>query len=115
MAAICVIGLARLIGAWGQSPQAFEVASVKPSRSDRAESNFDSRAGGRLTATNVSLRELIRLAFGVRDYQIARAPGWIGTARYDIDAKAGSGRNAGDKDITSLLRIARRRNFRSML
>lgn len=104
MAAICVIGLVRLTGAWGQSSPAFEVASVKPSRSDSAESNFDSRPGGRLTATNVSLRELIRLAFGVRDLQIARAPGWIGTARYDINAKAGSGRNPGDKDITPLLR-----------
>jgi bla regulator protein blaR1 len=100
-----VIALASLTGAWGQSSsQAFEVASVKPSRSGGGESNFDSRPGGRLTATNVSLRELIRLAFGVRDYQIARAPGWIDTARYDIDAKTGSAGNAGDKDISPLLR-----------
>jgi uncharacterized protein (TIGR03435 family) len=104
LAATGVIGLASLAGAWGQSSQAFEVASVKPSRSDGGQSNVDSRPGGRLTATNVSLRELIRLTFGVKDYQIAPAPGWIGTARYDINAKAGSARNAGDKDITPLLR-----------
>jgi uncharacterized protein (TIGR03435 family) len=104
LAAIGIIGLVSRAGAWGQSSQAFEAASVKPSRGDGGESNVDSRPGGRLTATNISLRELIRLAFGVKDYQIARAPGWIGTVRYDIDAKAGSARNAGDKDITPLLR-----------
>src|SRR5580658_662985 len=104
LAAIGIVGLVSLTGAWGQSSQAFEVASVKPSRSNSGESNIDSRPGGGLTATNVTLTELIRLAFGVKDYQIVRAPGWIGTARYDIDAKAGNARNASDKDITPLLR-----------
>lgn len=98
------MALASLCSAWGQPLQAFEVASVKASRSGSAESNFDSRPGGRLIATNVSLKELIRLAFAVRAYQIARAPGWIDTARYDIDAKAAGPANTGDKDISPLLR-----------
>ena len=102
MAAIGGMALASISGAWGQSPEAFEVASVKPNRSGSAESNFDSRPGGRLTAANVSLKELIRLAFGVKDYQI-RAPEWIGAARYDIAAKASPG-NVSDKNITPLLR-----------
>lgn len=34
------------------------------------------------------MRELIRLAYSVRDYQIGRAPGWIDSARFDITAKS---------------------------
>jgi bla regulator protein blaR1 len=71
-----------------QQPQGFEVASIKPSRNNAAESNLDSAPGGRLTATNITLRELIRLAYGVKDYQIEHAPGWLDGERYDIAAKS---------------------------
>jgi len=47
--------------------------------------------------------ELIRVAFGVKDYQI-RAPEWIGAVRYDIAAKPGSMGNISDKDVSPLLR-----------
>jgi uncharacterized protein (TIGR03435 family) len=33
---------------------------------------------------------LIKLAFGVKDYQISGAPGWIDSERYDIAAKTAS-------------------------
>ena len=72
----------------GQPATGFEVASIKPSRSGSIESNLDSAPGGRLTATNITVRELIRLAFGVKDYQIKRAPGWVDSERYDILAKS---------------------------
>jgi len=45
---------------FGQSSLAFEVASVKPNRTG-GDANLDSR-GGRLTATNITVRELIRVA-----------------------------------------------------
>jgi hypothetical protein len=35
----------------------------------------------------ITVRELIRLAYGVKDYQIAKAPGWIDSERFDIAAK----------------------------
>ena len=72
---------------WGQPSPAFEVVSVKPNRTGSAESNLDSR-GRRMTATNITVRELLRVAFLVRDFQIAQAPAWIDNERYDIDAKA---------------------------
>ncbi len=87
-----------------QSPQAFEVASIKPSHSGSDESNIDSTKGGRLTCTNVSLKELIRLAFGVKDYRIQGAPGWIDTDRYDIAAKAAIPGNTGYEELKLLLR-----------
>lgn len=98
------MALTSLIGALGQSPRTFEVASIKPSHSSSDESNVDSTKGGRLTCTNVSLKELIRLAFGVKDYQIQGAPGWIDTDRYDIAAKAASPGNTNIEELKSLLR-----------
>lgn len=81
-------GLALLSAARAQQSQSFEVASIKPSRNNNADSNLDSAPGGRLTATNITVRELIRLAFGVKDFQIERAPGWLESERYDIAAKS---------------------------
>jgi uncharacterized protein (TIGR03435 family) len=76
------------------SAQEFEVVSIRPNRSGATDSNLDSLPGGRLSATNITVRELIRLAYGVKDYQIERAPGWIDTERYDIAATGSAGRKA---------------------
>jgi uncharacterized protein (TIGR03435 family) len=84
--------------------QTFEVASIRPSRDSNAESNLDSGKGGRLTATNITVRELIRLAFGVKDYQIERAPGWIESQGYDIAAKTAGRKNSSYEDEQALVR-----------
>ncbi len=97
------IALASIGGASAEPPQALEVASVKPSRNTTADPNLDS-VGGRLTATNITVRELIRLAFGVKDYQISRAPGWIDSERFDIVAKSVSGKSNSLEDEKSLVR-----------
>jgi uncharacterized protein (TIGR03435 family) len=100
------VGLSILTGlaalSWAQPALTLEVASVKASRDAAAESNVDS-VRGRLTATNVTVRELIRLAYGVRDYQIERAPAWVDSARFDIAAKSVSGSN-NMGDVKSLVR-----------
>jgi uncharacterized protein (TIGR03435 family) len=83
-----VIFGAALPPASAQPSQSFEVASIKPSRNNTAESNLDSAPGGRLTATNITVRELIRFAYGVKDYQIEHAPRWLEGERYDIAAKS---------------------------
>lgn len=102
--AFAALGLALGIAAvYGQSPPAFEVASVKPNRSGSADSNLDSR-GGRLTATNISPRELIQVAFQVKDYQVARAPAWIDKERYDIAAKTADAAKVSREDLQPLLR-----------
>jgi len=38
--------------------------------------------------TNLSLRRLILIAYGVQDYQLTGDPSWIGSEHYDIEAKA---------------------------
>jgi uncharacterized protein (TIGR03435 family) len=37
---------------------------------------------------NIALRPLIQLAYGVEGYQVSGGPSWIGSERFDIEAKA---------------------------
>jgi uncharacterized protein (TIGR03435 family) len=83
--------------------QTLEVASVKPSGNSTAESNVDS-VRGRLTATDITVKELICLAYSVKDYQIARAPRWIDNERFHIEAKSTSGQSNSLGDAKSLVR-----------
>jgi bla regulator protein BlaR1 len=66
---------------------AFEVTSVKPT--DLSPQQIDMRVlpGGTLTATSVTLKFLIRVAYGVQDVQISGGPGWMETQRYNLLAK----------------------------
>src|SRR5262245_44004378 len=84
-----------LVGALGmvgraQTPATatFEVASIKLNRSGQEWSTFGTSRGGRLTAVNSTVRELVRVVYAVHDFQIEGGPGWFGSERYDIVAKA---------------------------
>src|SRR5690348_17513804 len=87
--------------ATGQT-RVFEVASIKPNRSGSGSSE-DNTSAGRLTVRNESLKELIQLAFDVKDFQIAGGPGWIATERYDIDATTGNAGELTDGELRPLL------------
>ena len=43
---------------------------------------------GRFRQTNATLRDLIRLAYAVQDYQISGGPAWSRNDRYDVEAKS---------------------------
>lgn len=68
---------------------AFEVASIKPDKSGTDMTMLRTTAVG-FIAQNIPLRELLRQAYRVQDNQIVGAPTWVGSARYDIEAKVGS-------------------------
>src|SRR6476646_10661147 len=68
--------------AWGQE---FEVVSVKPNKSGDGGSSTHSDQG-RLMGTNVSLRNMIVMAYGMKDYQV-EGPVWLSGERFDINAK----------------------------
>ncbi len=70
------------------APQ-FEVASVKPNKSGETGLGLDVQPGGRFVATNIPLRQLIRAAYTLQLYQIAGAPSWVESERFDITALAG--------------------------
>jgi uncharacterized protein (TIGR03435 family) len=65
---------------------AFEVSSVKLARGGPVKVQSDP---GRLTISDESVEVLIKLAYGLRDYQFV-GPGWLHTARYDIIATTAS-------------------------
>jgi hypothetical protein len=75
---------------WTPPQAAFEVASVKPNQSgsDRGTSLF--LPGGRFTATNKSVRDLILAAYGIHmtPFLLSGGPKWIDSERYDVEAKA---------------------------
>jgi len=79
---------APVILAQSQPPLKFEVASIKPNNSGDARTSMMPYPEGRLTVENNSLKQLVRSAFGVKDFQLTGGPKWFDADRYDIVAKA---------------------------
>lgn len=70
---------------------AFEVATVKPYEGDTSALLVAMKAdGARVRYNNITLRDCIRAAYRVRDFQIS-GPSWIGDARFEITAKLPAG------------------------
>src|SRR5689334_21562541 len=80
---------ASLLVAYAQTPETFEVTSVKPNLSGVDQSIGINIAGNRITGQNLSLRVLILQAYGLLDFQIEGGPRWIGSDRFDIEATTG--------------------------
>ena len=87
--------VAALVAAQAPAPPSFDVASIKP----RAPGSGDRygggdrylstvQPGGRYLAANVTLRLLMRIAYGVHESQIIGGPAWMNTERFDVSAKA---------------------------
>jgi uncharacterized protein (TIGR03435 family) len=82
----------------GQQPEtgaarpAFEVASVKPTDLSLGQ-QIDMRVlpGGTVTATAVTLKFLITVAYGVQNIQVSGGPAWLDTAKFDMLAKPAEG------------------------
>src|SRR5215469_7609256 len=64
----------------------FNLASIKPN-TNPAGPRWRSLPGGRFEAT-ATLETLVTHAFGVNALQVSGVRGWIGSERFDIDAKA---------------------------
>ena len=75
-----------LLAACAGSGQAFEVASIKLNTS--GERGFQSNMyRGEVTLRNVNLKQMIEMAYGVRDYSFS-GPSWLDSAHFDVAAKA---------------------------
>jgi uncharacterized protein (TIGR03435 family) len=68
--------------------QTFEVASIKSTAPQEVGRMMVRMGGdpGRLDYVNVSLRDMIRSAYDVKDYQVV-GPDWLNTIRFDLQAK----------------------------
>ncbi len=98
--AVCFLFTASFLQAQGAK---FEVASIKPSSPDAHGSSILTDKVGGLTVENAPVRALITSAYGIRDFQLAGGPGWVGTDRYDVMAKPDKAENAQEPpDIRSM-------------
>jgi uncharacterized protein (TIGR03435 family) len=74
--------------ALAQNPPSFEVTSIRPNNSPDTRVLFNMQTPGRFSATNVTVRRLIEVAYLIKDFQLSGGPSWIGSARFDINATA---------------------------
>lgn len=91
--ALLRLGLALAAAAFAQEPatprRQFEVASIKPNQSGkRALQAFAYSPGGRFTATNATLVDVIVRVYPTRRIQMQGGPNWIDSERFDFEAKA---------------------------
>jgi uncharacterized protein (TIGR03435 family) len=90
------VGLFALVSSVAQTPPAparrqFEVASIRKNNSGPPRVFVDPFAfppGGRFIATNVTLTDIIVMAYGTRRIQMRGGPDWIDADRFNIVAKA---------------------------
>jgi uncharacterized protein (TIGR03435 family) len=87
---LIVIGILSSPQSQAQSPAPrpeFEVASIKLGAGPGKPQFFGSRSPGTLIAQNINLRFIIRVAYGVRSFEVLGGPGWIDSDTFDITAK----------------------------
>ena len=78
--------------AFGQANHpAFEVASIKPDRTDTSPHRFQFLPGGRFRAVSTWVKYMIEQAYDLKDYQVSGGPAWIISDRFDVEAKAADG------------------------
>jgi uncharacterized protein (TIGR03435 family) len=76
-----------LIHPWDGQKHSFEVATIKPN-ADMSPGTRIQFSTSRVSMTNTTVRDLIRLAYGIKsDQQLVGEPSWLKTERFDIDAK----------------------------
>ena len=75
----------------GEKRAEFEVASVKPTATQDGSLAVHFPPGGRFSIRNLTLKQLLQTAYAVQAYQISGGPGWITSAGFDIEARAGAG------------------------
>jgi uncharacterized protein (TIGR03435 family) len=74
-----------------QTAPAFDVASVRANNSGDRRSGTHNLPGGRVTVTNLSLRNMIRTAYGANDLEVVGGPDWLDRDRWDVLAAAAPG------------------------
>jgi uncharacterized protein (TIGR03435 family) len=90
-----MLGAASHAAGQSAAAPAFEVASVKPSNPDVTGplgvlplGRIAPRVGGRFSASNITLRELVIMAYNHFDSPLEGGPDWQTSRRFDIQAKA---------------------------
>ena len=91
---------------------AFEVASIKVNLTDSHTSSAGTDPGGKFTATNMTLKDLIAYAYGVRDIQVAGIPRELDSLKYDIIARANTRKEMSRAEVAPCVRAMLADRFR---
>jgi uncharacterized protein (TIGR03435 family) len=86
-AILAALGSTILSGQTTSTRPQFEVASIRPSTSTDPRRYITGMQRGDFKATNYTLKDLIRLGWDVRSYQISGGPKWLDSDRYNIEVK----------------------------
>ena len=103
---IAVVAVASVAMLRAQTPAApaFDVTSIKPNHSSETDYGSYVQPGGRYLAVNITLRMLMRIAYGVHESQIIGGPSWMDTDRFDVTGKAEGYPDAGKfRDVARLM------------
>ncbi len=65
----------------------FEVASIKPSDPNSTNGGMRTAPNGGVTLSNMTLKNMLLIAYSVRDFQISGGPAWMESERFDVQAK----------------------------
>jgi len=85
---------------FAQTSPAFEAAPVKPASPDATDFGVDTDPG-LLRVEAQTLRDMVRIAYGVNDSQIAGGPKWASSDRFDITGRANG--PAGERELYAML------------
>jgi uncharacterized protein (TIGR03435 family) len=66
---------------------AFEVATIKPAAPDARGRFIQPGPGGGIKITNMTLKDMIELAWQMQPFQLSGGPPWLDSIHYDIVAK----------------------------
>ena len=69
------------------SRRSFDVVSIKPNRTNQGVPLVVFQPGGRVVAANVNIRQVILVAYGIENVQLASAPDWTSSERFAIEAR----------------------------
>jgi len=80
----------------------FEVATIKPATPDRPGKGFMVR-GRQFSTLNTTLADLITFAYGIHVKQIAGAPAWVESEKYDLAAQPNGEGQPNDKQWKTMI------------
>lgn len=93
-----------------QEPQPkFDVASIKPNAGGGPGPRYRMRP--QFSVESATLKDLVTMAYDVKDFQVSGGPGWINADRYNIEAKAEAMPSASNQE----LRLLQERRLQALL
>jgi uncharacterized protein (TIGR03435 family) len=81
-----VVGMA-IVAAQEPAKDQFEVATVKMNKSGELRQFIQRQPGGRVTVTNMPVRQLIVFAYQLAQFQLVGGPSWLTGEHFDMVAK----------------------------